>query len=70
MNETKHYEASERWLARAEKLYEREGPGQEVETLLAFANVHAQLSIAADEDRIAACVPDGVDALAVSVRGR
>ena len=81
-NESQHYAAAEKWLERAEGRYEvaREDctfdseDREFVDYALRFANVHAQLAIAADVDReadagarIAECVPEGGSRLQVAV---
>ena len=77
MNESDHYCAAEKWLRMAETAYRDNAEFETVTVLTRLANVHAQLAIAADvdreasaEQRIAECVPNGGQALAVSVRGR
>ena len=74
MNESQHYSQAEKWLKQAEAMYEREGANLDVDTFLRFANVHAQLAIAADVDReatagqrIAECVPEGGSRLQVAM---
>lgn len=76
-NESRHYCEAEKWLRMAEGAY-ADGVDLDVITVLQrFAEVHASLAAAADIDReadaearIASCVPNGSEALAVSVRGR
>lgn len=77
-NETEHYADAEAWLKRAEAAYAAEQHFDDDSRIcLKFAEVHALLSTAADidreasaEQRLAECVPDGMDSLTVSVRGR
>jgi hypothetical protein len=67
-NETEHYASAERWLAKAERLYIETSDSQHITLALRFAEVHAQLSVAADDDRVAGCVDESGTRLRTGVR--
>ena len=69
-NETQHYIDGETWLRDAEQAYRDGCDAPTVAVLQKFAELHYLASMAADNDRLAACVPDGLDSFSVSVRGQ